>query len=181
MGNSRVDGDVSDSAVAVMGNVTVNGTVGSGGAVAVLGNVYVNGKVNGDVVAVLGNVKLGPQAVINGEVTEILGTVERSPTAVISGRHCRRPLRHFRRCRRGCTAGSSDCLFFGRPLAPNLEVSWAWWVALATPRPLRPDRGRVPGRGAALPADARDASRCVHSRHDHRRVAHADRARWRSS
>lgn len=130
MGNSEVDGDVSDSAVAVMGNVTVNGTVGSGGAVAVLGNVYINGKVNGDVVAVLGNVKLGPQAVINGEVTEILGTVERSPTAVISGGTVGVLSGVFGDVS-GLHSWFRDCLFFGRPLAPNLEVSWAWWVALA--------------------------------------------------
>jgi len=130
MGNSEVDGDVSDSAVAVMGNVTVNGTVGSGGAVAVLGNVYINGKVNGDVVAVLGNVHLGPQAVISGQITEVLGTVERSPTAVIGGGTV------------GVLSGVfgdieslhnwfRDCLFYGRPLAPDFEVAWAWWVALA--------------------------------------------------
>ena len=98
MGNSEVDGDVSDSAVAVMGNVTVNGTVGSGGAVAVLGNAYINGKVDGDVVAVLGNVKLGPQAVINGEVTESPGDRRTQSHRRDIGRHCRRPLRSFRRC-----------------------------------------------------------------------------------
>lgn len=130
MGNSEVDGDVSDSAVAVMGNVTVNGTVGSGGAVAVLGNVYINGKVDGDVVAVLGNVKLGPQAVINGEVTEVLGTVERSPTSVIQGGTVGVLSGAFGNVE-GLHSWFRDCLFFGRPLAPNLDVSWAWWLALA--------------------------------------------------
>jgi uncharacterized RDD family membrane protein YckC len=131
MGNSEADGHVSDAVVAVLGNVTVNGTVGSGGAVGVLGNVYINGKVDGDVVAVLGNVKLGPQAVIGGEVTEVMGTLERSPTSVIHGGTV------------GVMSGVfgnvdalhswiRDCLFFGRPLAPNLDVAWAWWLALAT-------------------------------------------------
>jgi len=130
MGNSEADGDVSDSVVAVMGNVTVNGTVGSGGAVAVLGNVYVNGKVDGDVVSVLGNVKLGPQAVIDGDVTEVMGTLERSPTTVIHGGTV------------GVMSGVfgnvewlhswiRHGLLFGRPLAPDLEVAWAWWLALA--------------------------------------------------
>ncbi len=130
MGNSEADGDVSDSVVAVMGNVTVNGTVGSGGAVAVLGNVYINGKVNGDVVAVLGNVKLGPQAVIDGEVTEVLGTVERSPTAVIQGGTVGVMSGVFGNVE-ALHSWFRDCLFFGRPLAPNLDVSWAWWLALA--------------------------------------------------
>jgi uncharacterized RDD family membrane protein YckC/cytoskeletal protein CcmA (bactofilin family) len=130
MGNSEVDGDVSDSAVAVMGNVTVNGTVGSGGAVAVLGNVYINGKVDGDVVAVLGNVKLGPQAVINGQITEVMGTVERSSTAVITGGTVGVLSGVFGDVE-GLHAWFHDCLFYGRPLAPSLAVSWAWWLALA--------------------------------------------------
>ncbi len=130
MGNSEADGDVSDSVVAVMGNVTVNGTVGSGGAVAVMGNAYINGKVDGDVVAVLGNVRLGPQAVIDGDVTEVMGTIERSPTTVIHGGTV------------GVMSGIfgnvewlhswvRHCLLFGRPLAPDLDVAWAWWLALA--------------------------------------------------
>jgi uncharacterized RDD family membrane protein YckC len=130
MGNSEADGDVSDSVVAVMGNVTVNGTVGSGGAVAVLGNVYINGKVDGDVVAVLGNVKLGPQAVVDGDVTEVMGTIERSSTTVIHGSTT------------GVLSGIfgnvewlhswvRHCLLFGRPLAPDFGVAWAWWLALA--------------------------------------------------
>jgi len=130
MGNSEADGDVSDSVVAVMGNVTVNGTVGSGGAVAVLGNVYVDGKVDGDVVSVLGNVKLGPQAVIDGDITEVMGTLERSPTSVIHGGTV------------GVMSGVfgnvewlhswiRHCLLFGRPLAPDLDMTWAWWLALA--------------------------------------------------
>jgi uncharacterized RDD family membrane protein YckC len=130
MGNSEVDGDVSDSAVAVMGNVTVNGTVGSGGAVAVLGNVYINGKVNGDVVAVLGNVRLGPQAVIGGQITEVLGSVERSPTAVIAGGTVGVLSGVFGDAE-GLHAWFRDCLFYGRPLAPDLDVAWAWWLALA--------------------------------------------------
>ena len=130
MGSSRVDGDVSDSAVAVMGNVTLNGSAGDS-AVAVLGDVYVNGKVNGDVVSVLGNVKLGPQAVIGGEVTNVLGNVERSPTAIVQGGTTNVLSGVF-----GNVEGLHDwvqhCLLLGRPLAPTLAVSWAWWVALAS-------------------------------------------------
>ncbi|MGH7082159.1 MAG: RDD family protein [Acetobacteraceae bacterium] len=131
MGNSTVDGDASDAAVAVMGNVTVNGTVGNGGAVAVMGNVNINGKVNGDVVAVMGSVTLGPQAIITGQVTEVMGTVNRSPTAIIQGGTVH--------VLSGWFGGFGElrpwfehCLFFGRPLAPTLDVAWAWWVALGT-------------------------------------------------
>ena len=131
MGNTEVDGDATDSAVAVMGNTTVNGTVGHGGAVAVLGNVYVNGKVNGDVVAVLGNVNLGPQAVVGGQVTTVLGTVERSPTAVVQGGTVHVMSGFFFGNVAGLHAWIQDCLLYGRPLAPSLDVAWAWWLALA--------------------------------------------------
>ena len=131
MGNTKVDGNVSDDAVAVMGNVTVNGTVGSGGAVAVLGSAYINGKVDGDVVAVLGNVKLGPQAVVNGEITEVLGSLERSPTAVVHG-GTSSVLSGVGGDIEGLHAWFGDCLLLGRPLAPSLDISWAWWLALGT-------------------------------------------------
>ena len=131
MGNSKVDGNVSDDAVAVMGDVTVNGTVGSGGAVAVLGSAYINGKVDGDVVAVLGNVKLGPQAVVDGEVTEVLGNLERSPTAVVHG-GTSSVLSGVIGDVAGLHAWFRDCLLMGRPLAPTLDIGWAWWLALGT-------------------------------------------------
>jgi uncharacterized RDD family membrane protein YckC len=130
MGSSKVDGDVSDSAVAVMGNVTVNGTAGDS-AVAVLGDVYINGKVNGDVVSVLGNVRLGPEAVIGGEITDVLGNVERSPTAVVQGGTTNVLSGVFGNVE-GLHDWIQDCLLLGRPLAPSLQVSWAWWLALAT-------------------------------------------------
>ncbi|HET9108634.1 MAG TPA: RDD family protein [Steroidobacteraceae bacterium] len=130
MGSTTVDGDATDSAVAVMGNVTVNGSVGNGGAVAVLGNVYINGKVDGDVVAVLGGVKLGPQAVISGQVTEILGTLERSSTAVVQGGTSSVLPVVFGNLQ-GLHAWVEDCLLYGRPLAPTSAIAWAWWLALA--------------------------------------------------
>jgi uncharacterized RDD family membrane protein YckC len=129
MGNTKVDGDVSDSAVAVLGNVTLNGSAGDS-AVAVLGDVYVNGKVNHDVVSVLGNVKLGPQAVVGGEVTNVLGNVERSPTAVVQG-GTTNVMSGIFGSMDGLHSWIQDCLLYGRPLAPNSDVSWAWWFALA--------------------------------------------------
>jgi uncharacterized RDD family membrane protein YckC len=129
LGNSEADGDVSDAVVAVMGNVTVNGTVGDGGAVAVLGNAYINGKVDGDVVAVLGNVTLGPQAVIDGDVTEVMGTIERSPTTVVHGGTVG-VMSGFFGDVEWLHAWFHHCLVYGRPLAPSLDVAWAWWFAL---------------------------------------------------
>ncbi len=130
MGNTTVDGNATDSAVAVMGNTTVNGTVGNGGAVAVLGDVVVNGKVNGDVVAVMGNVSLGPQAVVGGEVTSVMGAVKRSPTAVVQGGTVH-VMSGAIGDMEGLHAWIHDCFLLGRPLAPTLDISWAWWLALA--------------------------------------------------
>ena len=130
LGSSRVDGDVSDSAVAVLGDVTVNGSAGDS-AVAVLGDVYINGKVNGDVVAVLGNVTLGPQAVIGGDVTEVMGTLNRSPTAVVQGGTTHVLSGLFGNVE-GLHIWFRECFFYGRPLAPSLDIAWAWWLALAT-------------------------------------------------
>jgi uncharacterized RDD family membrane protein YckC/cytoskeletal protein CcmA (bactofilin family) len=129
-GSTTADGDVSDSAVAVLGDLTVNGHV-SQEAVAVLGDVYINGKVDGDVTAVLGSVTLGPQAVINGQVTEVLGTLHQSPSAVVQGGTV-----HVLTGMIGSVAGLhawiEQCFLYGRPLAPSLDIAWAWWLALGT-------------------------------------------------
>ena len=130
MGSTKVDGNVSDSAVAVLGSLTVNGSAGDS-AVAVLGDAYINGKVDRDVVAVLGNVKLGPQAVIGGHVTAVLGSVERSPTAVVQGGTVNVLSGWFGNVE-GLHAWLQHCFLYGRPLAPDLDVGWAWWLALAT-------------------------------------------------
>jgi hypothetical protein len=54
-------------------------------AVAILGSVVVNGSVNGDVVAVGGDVRLGPRASVRGSVTAVGGTVVADPAARMSG------------------------------------------------------------------------------------------------
>ena len=53
--------------------------------VAVLGNVTVKGRVEDDVVAVLGDVHLGPHAVVTGSVTSVGGRIEQEPGAEIHG------------------------------------------------------------------------------------------------
>jgi hypothetical protein len=53
--------------------------------VAVLGSVTVKGRVEDDVVAVLGNVHLGPHAVVTGSVTSVGGRIEQEPGAEIRG------------------------------------------------------------------------------------------------
>lgn len=54
-------------------------------AVAVLGSVIVNGEVGRDVVAVLGDVRLGPRALVGGEITLVGGRIVADPGARIYG------------------------------------------------------------------------------------------------
>jgi len=54
-------------------------------AVAIIGSVIVDGEVGGDVVAVLGDVRLGPRAVVGGEVTAVGGRIVAQPGARVYG------------------------------------------------------------------------------------------------
>ena len=54
-------------------------------AVAVFGSVTVNGEVNGDVVAVLGDVRVGPRASVRGNLTAVGGSVITDPAARLYG------------------------------------------------------------------------------------------------
>jgi hypothetical protein len=58
----------------------------TGAVVAVAGSVTVNGRVNEDVVAVGGNVRLGRRAEVRGDVVVVGGTIEREPGAVVHGK-----------------------------------------------------------------------------------------------
>ena len=53
--------------------------------VAILGTANIDGRVDGNVVAVGGSVRLGPKANVNGDVTAVGGSVERAATTVVSG------------------------------------------------------------------------------------------------
>lgn len=79
------DEKVNGSAVAVMGSVTVDGTV-SEDAVAIMGSNTINGTVHGNVVAVLGNLRLGPKARVDGDVVCVGGRVDRDPSAIVGGK-----------------------------------------------------------------------------------------------
>ncbi len=81
-----VPGDVTNNgdAVAIFGNVTVDGTL-RGDAVAVFGSVTVRGAIDGDVVAVLGTVRVKDRGVISGDTVGVGGGVEKGPNAIIRG------------------------------------------------------------------------------------------------
>src|SRR5450755_4671546 len=129
-GSSTNDGEAQD-VVSVIGNTRVTGPV-SDSAVAVLGNAYVDAKVDGDVVAVLGNVELGPNAEVGGDVVAVLGTMERDPAAVLHG-----SVQRILNFDAGGIGGFgwlntwiSHCLLYGRPLALVHGLGWAWTLAL---------------------------------------------------
>jgi uncharacterized RDD family membrane protein YckC len=90
----------------------------------------VDSKVDGDVVAVLGNVDLGPNAEVGGSVVAIGGTLSRDPAAIVHGDSENvfpGTLYGFD----GLRAWTRHCLVYGRPLALAAGVGWAWGVALA--------------------------------------------------
>lgn len=128
-GNAEVHGNVSDSVVSVFGNSAVDGSVANS-AVAVLGSMNLDGTVGQSAVAILGNLSLGPHAVINGQVVNIMGATTHAPTAVIQGGIVN-VLSGFSEVLPGLSTWAAHCLIFGRPLAPRLDIGWAWAVALA--------------------------------------------------
>ncbi len=131
MGSSTSAGEVSDAVVSVFGNTRVTGGTVGDAAVAVLGDVYVNGHVKGQVVAVLGNVELGPDAVIDGEVVCVGGELQRDAKAVLHGHVQNIALggRHFNFT--GLQTWFTQCLLYARPLAFNANLWWAWCIAFS--------------------------------------------------
>lgn len=125
-GSSTSSGEVGDAVVSVIGSTRVtDGTVG-GAAVAILGSNYINSHVKGEVVAIFGNVELGPKAVVDGELVCVGGEVRRDPKAVVNGEVQNIAVGGFE----WFTAWVTECLLYGRPLAFGPHLMWAWWIAL---------------------------------------------------
>ena len=137
------EGETADSVVAVLGSASSAGQAGdvvsvfgdtrvtgpvSEDAVAVLGDTYVDSTVDGDAVAVLGNMELGPHANVRGDVVNVGGHLTRDPDAVIGGSV--HSVEGFFNGLHGLRAWIKDCLLYGRPLAFEPAVGWAWGVAL---------------------------------------------------
>jgi hypothetical protein len=129
-GSSTSDGEAGD-VVSVLGNTRVTGPV-SDSAVAVLGNNYVDSKVGGDVVAVMGSVELGPNAEVSGDVISVMGGVHQDPAAVVHG-----SVQRIIDVDIGGVSGLgwlhawiNHCLIYGRPLAFAPGLGWAWTLAL---------------------------------------------------
>jgi hypothetical protein len=56
-----------------------------GEVVTVFGDIEIEGEVSGDVVAVMGSVKLGPEAIVDGDVVAVGGGIERHPSSQVQG------------------------------------------------------------------------------------------------
>jgi hypothetical protein len=113
---------------AIGGNARATGSVGEG-VVAVMGDAYVDGKVGEAVVAVMGNVELGPNARVSGDVVSVGGTIIRDPSSVISGTQQQIAFGDHFGPMEGLRAWFKECLLYGRPLAFDSDVQWAWWLA----------------------------------------------------
>ena len=76
----------SDARVRIGGPVRIErDEVVNGAVVAVLGSVTVEGEVEDDVVAVAGDIRLGPDAIIRGSVTVVGGRLDIDPHARVAG------------------------------------------------------------------------------------------------
>jgi uncharacterized RDD family membrane protein YckC len=126
-GDATSDGTVAREVVAILGNARVTGPVGRE-VVAVMGNAYVNSAVDRDVVAVMGNVELGPEAKIGHNVVAIGGTLKRDPAATIGGSTQNISLGPLGSLE-GLKVWIKRCALFGRPLALEKGLGWAWAIA----------------------------------------------------
>jgi uncharacterized RDD family membrane protein YckC len=91
----------------------------------------VNGEVRREVVTVLGNVELGPKAVVHGEIVCVGGELKKHETAVHHGevKNIAFASGHFDFSKIG--TWFTECLLKGRLLAFDARLMWAWTIALA--------------------------------------------------
>ena len=127
-GSSTSEGDAGD-VVSIFGDNRITGAV-SDSAVAVLGNTYIDSKVDGDAVTVLGSIELGPHAEIGGNVLAIAGTLQRDPAAIVHGSVQNIIAGHFGSVG-WLRSWIQHCLLYGRPLALEPGLGWAWKLAFA--------------------------------------------------
>jgi uncharacterized RDD family membrane protein YckC len=128
LGSASAAGEVGEAVVAIGGNASATGPVGEG-VVALFGNVYVDNEVGQDVVAIFGNVQLGPNAVVNGETVSVGGAITRDPSSKVQGGEQQISFGHQLGDLKWLRAWFEQCLLYGRPLAFDSSVAWAWWLA----------------------------------------------------
>lgn len=128
VGSSISEGEVTDSVVSVFGNTRVTGPVRNA-AVAVFGDTYVNSRIGGEVVAVFGQVELGPQAQVEGDIVAIGGSVSRDAASIVHGDIQEISLPGGGPSFNWLHPWLKHCLLYGRPLALDPGLGWAWTLA----------------------------------------------------
>jgi uncharacterized RDD family membrane protein YckC len=131
-GDTRIgpDARVGGSAIAILGKLDVQGRV-DGDAVNVFGGTRINSHVRGEVVAVMGNMDLGPSAIIDGDVVVVGGRLTKDPAAILRGDQVYVPALAPLGDLDWLTTWFSRALLTGRPLAYGESMGWAWVVALS--------------------------------------------------
>src|SRR5450631_26138 len=122
-GSSTSDGDAID-VVSILGDTRITGEV-SDSAVTVLGDTYIDSRMHGNAVTVLGNIELGPHAEIDGDVVAVGGTLQRDPAAIVHGSVQNIIAGNFGGVD-GLRTWIHYCLLYGRPLALKPGLGWAW-------------------------------------------------------
>lgn len=125
-GDAYVEGEVIDAVVTIFGNAHVTGPV-HGGVVSLFGNTYIDGPVQEAAVSVFGDLELGPHAQIDGDIAVVAGKLTRDPQAVVHG-HSEIMGSGFEGLD-GVRVWIEKCLFYGRPLAFEPGLGWAWAIA----------------------------------------------------
>jgi uncharacterized RDD family membrane protein YckC len=125
-GDAHVEGEVMDAVVTIFGNAHVSGPV-HGGVVSVFGNTYIDSEVNEAAVAVFGDLELGPKAAVEGDIAVIAGKLTRDPQAVVRGES--EVVAGGFPALEGVRLWIEKCLLYGRPLAFEPGLGWAWAVA----------------------------------------------------
>lgn len=125
-GDARVEGEVIDAVVTIFGDAHVSGPV-HGGVVSLFGNIYIDSPVQEAAVSVFGDLTLGPNAKVEGDIAVVGGKLTRDPQAVVQG-HSEVMLGNFEGLS-GLRLWIEKCLFYGRPLAFEPGLGWAWAIA----------------------------------------------------
>jgi uncharacterized RDD family membrane protein YckC len=123
-------GRVGGAAVAVLGRLESQGEIRHE-AVSVLGGMTINGPVGGEAVSVLGNMDLGPNAVVEGDVVVVGGRLTRNPDAIVRGNEVGVPVFADWGDFGWFTSWLKRCIYYGRLLAFDSELGWAWTVAFS--------------------------------------------------
>lgn len=129
-GSATTEGEVHEDVVAVFGDVRATGPVGHS-VVAVGGHAYIDERVGQDVVTLLGDLTLGPNAEIEGEAVVVGGRLIRAEGAEIHGGVKELGIGEGLSQTQWLRAWIEHCLLYGRPLAIEPGLGWAWAIAFA--------------------------------------------------